>query len=173
MMLKLCGAKKRDGSGATCRNRAGWGTDHVGEGRCKLHSGAVPRGKKSPDYKHGLYSKHLTPEQTIAFDEFQKRLDWFKPSNEEAFILFRALELLTQPGTVPPLVAVTVLDKLSAVKQRYKHILEGLDVNIRLSDSETQQIIDATVTVLSKYVPDAHKDEALAEFTTLITADKP
>lgn len=30
--------------------KAGWGTDHVGQGKCKLHGGATPR-------KHGRYSK--------------------------------------------------------------------------------------------------------------------
>lgn len=34
----LCGARKRQGSG-TCTQVAGWGTDHVGIGPCKLHGG--------------------------------------------------------------------------------------------------------------------------------------
>ncbi|NBB84970.1 MAG: hypothetical protein GVY12_01945 [Bacteroidetes bacterium] len=32
-----------------CAQKAGWGTDHVGQGRCKLHGGATP-------IKHGRYS---------------------------------------------------------------------------------------------------------------------
>jgi hypothetical protein len=32
-----CGAKSR--SGGACRRPAGWGTNHVGYGRCKLHGG--------------------------------------------------------------------------------------------------------------------------------------
>lgn len=36
----LCGANKR--SGGTCRRSAGWGTGHVGVGRCKNHLGATP-----------------------------------------------------------------------------------------------------------------------------------
>ena len=34
-----CGAKNR--SGKPCKRPAGWGTDHAGEGRCKLHGGAT------------------------------------------------------------------------------------------------------------------------------------
>ena len=37
-----CGAKKRDGSGDPCRRPAGWGTDHLGFGTCKLHGGSTP-----------------------------------------------------------------------------------------------------------------------------------
>lgn len=36
-----CGGKKRQGAG-TCTQTAGWGTDHVGVGRCKLHGGSTP-----------------------------------------------------------------------------------------------------------------------------------
>ena len=42
-----CAARKRDGSGGVCALKAGWGTDHVGFGRCKLHGGANPSGRKS------------------------------------------------------------------------------------------------------------------------------
>lgn len=45
---KFCSAKKRQGSGR-CRQPAGWGTNHVGSGRCKLHGGATP-------IKSGIYS---------------------------------------------------------------------------------------------------------------------
>lgn len=35
-----CGARKRQGEG-NCTRPAGWGTDHPGTGRCKLHGGAT------------------------------------------------------------------------------------------------------------------------------------
>jgi hypothetical protein len=38
--MERCGAKTR--SGSPCQKGAGWGTDHAGEGRCKLHGGASP-----------------------------------------------------------------------------------------------------------------------------------
>lgn len=38
----LCGARKRDGSGDTCRRPAGHSTDHPGTGRCALHGGKTP-----------------------------------------------------------------------------------------------------------------------------------
>lgn len=36
----LCGARTRDGS--PCDKSAGWGTGHVGHGRCRLHGGSSP-----------------------------------------------------------------------------------------------------------------------------------
>lgn len=35
---RFCNAKKRQGEGH-CTRPAGWGTDHAGQGRCKLHGG--------------------------------------------------------------------------------------------------------------------------------------
>lgn len=48
-----CGGLKRDGSGNTCTRPAGWGTDHPGVGKCKLHGGAAL-------VKHGLHSEVMT-----------------------------------------------------------------------------------------------------------------
>lgn len=53
-----CNARKKDGSGH-CTNVAGWGTDHVGTGRCKLHGGASLAGREHPGYKHGRRSMTL------------------------------------------------------------------------------------------------------------------
>lgn len=47
-MPDLCGATKRNGPGEPCKLPAGWGTDHVGEGRCKHHDGGgAPEGNKN------------------------------------------------------------------------------------------------------------------------------
>ena len=53
---RYCRAKTR--AGTPCRRPAGWGTDHPGEGRCKLHGGKSPRGLLHPRYKHGKYAKY-------------------------------------------------------------------------------------------------------------------
>ena len=42
-------------SGNYCGQRAGWGTEHVGVGRCKLHGGA----SAGAPIVHGIYSKQL------------------------------------------------------------------------------------------------------------------
>jgi hypothetical protein len=41
---RLCGAKKRQSEGH-CARPSGWGTDHLGSGRCKLHGGSTRSGK--------------------------------------------------------------------------------------------------------------------------------
>jgi len=40
-----CSAKTR--TGEPCKKARGWGTDHPGYGRCRLHGGSSPSGRKS------------------------------------------------------------------------------------------------------------------------------
>lgn len=41
-----------------CQNRAGKGTDHVGDGRCKFHGGAADNtGESNGNYCHGGFSE--------------------------------------------------------------------------------------------------------------------
>lgn len=42
-----CGAKRTDGSGEQCNNEAGFGTQHIGVGKCKWHGGCTDSGNKS------------------------------------------------------------------------------------------------------------------------------
>ena len=49
--MTACGAKT-SGSGRPCARPAGWGTEHPGSGKCKLHGGRSPGGP----IVHGRYS---------------------------------------------------------------------------------------------------------------------
>lgn len=65
---KYCGAKTR--AGTPCKRPAGWGTNHVGSGRCKLHggrsTGAPPEKMKNNQNakKHGFFSRYI-PKETL------------------------------------------------------------------------------------------------------------
>lgn len=59
--------------GGWCRCWPGKGTDHVGEGRCKLHAGSAggPAGAENGNWKHGLYSDVIRPEDRDALDAIE------------------------------------------------------------------------------------------------------
>jgi len=52
-----CNAKKRQGEGH-CKKPAGWGTDHVGAGLCKLHGGSTKR--------HTKHAQKILAERALA-----------------------------------------------------------------------------------------------------------
>ena len=67
---KFCLATTR--AGTPCRRPAGWGTNHPGSGRCKLHGGASTGAPKNNNAeKHGLWRKHLPEETLDLVDELQ------------------------------------------------------------------------------------------------------
>lgn len=50
----ICAARNR--ADRPCARPAGWGTAHVGTGRCKLHFGNTAVGPGHTQYKHGRYT---------------------------------------------------------------------------------------------------------------------
>lgn len=64
----ICGAKTR--KGWPCRRPAGWGTNHPGRGRCKLHGGASPGALVTGEYET-IWLDQLTPEER----ELYERID--------------------------------------------------------------------------------------------------
>jgi hypothetical protein len=67
----LCGGKLHNREG-TCTQPAGWGTDHLGTGKCKLHGGTTPNHKIAAQMEQarqavstlGL-SRDIPPEQAL------------------------------------------------------------------------------------------------------------
>ncbi len=62
-----CGARNRIGS--LCRKQKGWGTDHFGEGRCRLHGGKAGAALKNTNATiHGIYSLYLDNDEQDIFN---------------------------------------------------------------------------------------------------------
>ncbi len=60
--VKLCGIKRLKGEQRPCRKPAGWGTDHVGFGSCKLHGGATPSHTKHAERERAVWQQFLLDE---------------------------------------------------------------------------------------------------------------
>jgi len=92
---KLCGARTRATGGSPCRRPAGWGTDHPGSGRCKLHGGCAGPPGNQHTLKHGLYAQvireRLTPQEQAVYDAIPFDQDLWE---ELRIIRFKILRLL-------------------------------------------------------------------------------
>lgn len=95
---RYCGAKKRQGEGS-CTRPAGWGTDHAGEGSCKLHGGSTPTVSKGAlDRLHERQVREMadtyglpvdtTPEQAI-LDEVRRTAGHVRWLEEQVHALTR------------------------------------------------------------------------------------
>lgn len=89
--LLLCGAKRK---GKTCKHVAGYGTDHLGYGRCKYHGGKStgPKNEEGKSkvsqnaMKHGFYAKGLLEDEKQTYQELLKSEDLVSLKEEIAFL---------------------------------------------------------------------------------------
>lgn len=116
-----CGANAKQ-SKKPCKRPAGWGTDHPGEGRCKLHGGSStgPRTAQGrlkvalAHTKHGKYSKLL-----------QNSMDKSKYYREIAESLLQEFEL--DPASAATQVRLDTLIKLMSRMQYLTYLDVPLD----------------------------------------------
>jgi hypothetical protein len=156
-----CGAKTR--SGDACRLPAGWGTDHPGTGRCKLHGGVVLRGSDNPNYRHGLYSEELSEEDKVAFAEFCARFALAEISNEEMFVFFQLMRSATAQTSTKPDEAAKILQRVASWRRTHHEMLAGKKVVLSFADGAIETLLDDMAAILLKYVPDEHRKAALDE----------
>lgn len=122
-----CGARTR--SRGVCAHPAGWGTDHPGQGRCKLHGGATP-------VRHGRYSTirreairelieqhaadpdplNLLPELAAARALFQDYVERYDEWREAILAWHESYRAVERPLDERRLMAMeTVVDELEAL----------------------------------------------------------
>lgn len=76
--MERCGAKAKS-TGQTCQKSAGWGTDHRGAGRCRIHGGATP-------ITHGRYSSIKRPSWVERVERFKADPDPLNLLDEVALL---------------------------------------------------------------------------------------
>lgn len=85
----------RCGRADECGQTAGWGTDHVGVGACKLHGGATPSGEDHGAFKHGLFSDVIREEDKATLSTIEDMTTAAKLEstlNMQVLKLHRAIE---------------------------------------------------------------------------------
>jgi hypothetical protein len=137
----ICGRNRKHGRGP-CTRPAGWGTDHPGEGACKLHGGNSKRGRENGNYKHGLNSKYVTPEDNAEFEEWKETssTDFDKLSPQDEFALFRLERAQVQSGDkMTPKQQAEVLDRIMDIRLKAQKLRGGeqqQDINVNINARE-------------------------------------
>ncbi len=157
--MTQCGARNR--SGGNCAQPAGWGTDHVGFGKCKLHGGATPivtgrysikrqeLAAKAQAFAGDTKPGDLTGELILMRALLQDYLDRF---DDKARLPFDDIERI-----------FGMVEAIGRLVERIAKILS----TTALTQIEVQRFQQAFLTVLPSYVPDANKR---AEFVATIAA---
>lgn len=174
MKKHLCGAKTR--SGDKCKHEAGWGTDHVGTGRCRLHGGCSPKGPDSPQFKHGERSKYFDVTQIEGFAEWKERQvgPAFDLEDDMLALIYMTREMLLKNKPVPikvgkeimflvadPAYLTLCLDRISKVWERIVKRHEGETVYVKLAQPQVEAAFRAMGEAVARHVSDPNEAEAL------------
>ena len=166
---KRCGAKHRNREGI-CGLPAGWGTDHVGEGRCKHHGGLTPRGAASPHFKSGMYSQYVDPGQLVGFGEWEAEVGpAFNLERRLLGIMFILEQwvyhgaAMTKEGVEIPLEPTAVAAMLNAITRTYQAITkrhEGETIYIKFTP-EIERAFAAIGDAIGEHVSDPAEADAV------------
>ncbi len=155
----ICGAKTRDGT--PCKRPAGWGTEHVGDGRCKTHGGNAGRPPK-----HGRYS-------VKARDGLEEKIRQYREDENPAgqwdeLALLRALlqEWLDDLGTLDE-DAVSVILDLQREIRRTLDTINKIQTRSALTAAEVEYLQARIADLFKSYVPEESRDDALNELKQL------
>lgn len=157
--MKYCEALTR--TGAKCQQPAGWGTDHFGEGRCKLHAGSSLRGADHPNFKTGIYSKYVRADIRDKIETYLEA-DPFDLTNELALTRALLADYLSRFQDGVPM-GLDSIDAMTVLTDRIRKTVETI-VKIRnesaLTAAEVTFLATRIVGLLDKYIDDPDKREA-------------
>jgi hypothetical protein len=138
-----CGAKLRGGArkGEPCAKPAGWGTDHVGQSRCRLHGGANP-------IKHGRYSKIARARLGDQLKTLEADPDPMDLLPEIQLIRASAMHFLTKHGP-SPMVAELLEKAARIVDLLQKHKKTGL-----VTMDTLNRVVEQLGVTVAKHVKD-------------------
>jgi hypothetical protein len=157
----LCGGECTDGT--PCKRPAGWGTDHVGEGRCKLHGGNAGRPPK-----HGRYS--VKAREGLEDKIWQYREEENPAEQWDELALLRALlqEWLDDLGTLDE-DAVSVILDLQREIRRTLDTINKIQTRTALTQAEVEYLQARMADVLKTHVPKERRADAIEDLKALTT----
>lgn len=159
-MTETCGATTRQADSAeSCQLPAGWGTDHVGEGRCKLHGGAANnRGENNGNYKHGAWSKYADYDDDVLESVAQVEDDLAvleELRNERLAQYYTVLQYYAETEGVQ--VAQQILDKIDSGEDIDRGMISELARVMQVSTQSMDNLI-ARIQSLTNDIADRRGD---------------
>lgn len=166
---KYCNArKKKSGGYGYCRQVAGYGTDHVGTGRCKFHGGS----SSGRPPIHGRYSNV----RKALNDKYQHFLTDPNPVNlNDEIALLRALvhqhldeheDAAGDEGTIAINQLINLISELTKVSERQSRIIQRQAVTMKELISLSQGLQLLIVDLAKEYVIGDKRKEFTTAFTT-------
>lgn len=157
--MSTCGAKTR--SGDPCQN-----PPVNGSKRCRMHGGTSPKGKNSPNYRHGLYSQYVSETIQEILDGFHEADADFTDPTEEIKLLqavIASAEMLKRNvQDEDSLAAITrAISSLILSKQRAQQL--QIERKKLIPFTEVEQFLRHVEQTLVRYLPEDEREKAIED----------
>jgi len=129
-MTHYCDAKTR--SGGKCRRPGGWGTDHVGAGRCKLHGGSTRNHRRAARRAEALDFAVGALGAEVACDPLEALLQSVRIASGQ--VVYWRVRLLPYQG-----------EGEHAEQEPPRELIEGLDAALERQAKCAKAAVDAGV----------------------------
>jgi hypothetical protein len=157
----LCGGECSDGT--PCERPAGWGTDHAGEGRCKLHGGNAGR-----PVKHGRYSVKAREGLEEKIRQYQEEENPAEQWDELALLRALLQEWLDDLDTLDEDTVSVILDLQTSIR-RTLDTINKIQTRTALTQAEVEYLQARMADVLKTHVPKDRRADALDDLKALTT----
>lgn len=162
---RFCGARTR--SDGKCKRPAGWGTDHVGEGPCKLHGGCTPTVSKGAHLRlverqarelFGKVAPDAVPVENPlqAYAEFAGRVMAWLDLMDSLLDDLRSVGYRDAPGVANAKVQLyeRAMDRANVVLRDYARL--GIDSRLAaITEAQAKTVMRAIEAVITLLAPDA------------------
>lgn len=153
--MTVCGGKKRQGG--LCQRPAGWGTNHVGEGKCKLHGGMAGRpiehGRYSVTRRAGLQDKYEHFLNDPAAGDLRSELALLRA------ILQGYLDGFDIYGPIEPVHISQVFEMVESIGRLVERIAKIL-ATTALTQAELQLLQVTLIDAIADFIPEPERQRA-------------
>jgi len=157
--FKICGARTRNHD--PCTQRAGWGTDHLGAGRCVKHGGKN-QSPSSAKFRHGQAAQLKYPGIIEKVEQLKKDRDVFDLRDHIFLMEAVAQTILEDAKEIDDLFPlVKVIDNVTKAVQRLHEIEVGRRYVISIENLGS--VIAKVVDVIERHVPDPYLRSLIAQ----------
>lgn len=130
-----------------------------------MHGGRSPRGRESPNFKHGLYSKHVGPELKAILDELDQDEELMEVERDVKLLtglVLRAEDLEDHRTDLATLSGLAgVLDILTRMKQRQQRL--QIEQRRLIKIEHVTEFLRFTRDVLTRHLEDGQATDILNE----------
>jgi hypothetical protein len=125
----------------------------------------VRRGEDHPNFKHGLYAKHLGKEERIEFEAWAEQYSLAQVTRDDLYALYRVHRAIAEAKDIPLSALAQSVHALARSKATMREAVDGIEVRLHVEGADLDALVNSMAGILVKYVPSDCLEAALRDLS--------